>query len=71
MLVVSSIFNGLTVVWPGAQFGAAILFLSGMVWLLLGIVCAMLELLGALDVVESETSLVSELARLPEAGEGA
>jgi hypothetical protein len=63
LLVISSIFNGLAVIWPQAHVGAAILFLSGMLLLLAGIACAMAELLSALDVVESETRLVSELSR--------
>ena len=62
LLVLSSLFNGVTVVWPSAQFGAALLYLSGMVLMLVGIVFAIAELLAALDVVESETELVDELA---------
>jgi hypothetical protein len=62
LLVLSSIFNGLTVLWPQAEFGAALLYLSGMVFLLVGIIFAIAELLAALDVVESETDLVDELA---------
>jgi len=62
LLVLSSIFNGLSVVWPQAIVGAAILFLAGMVLLLLGIACALAELMSALDVVESETRLVTNLA---------
>ena len=62
MLVLSSLLNGLTVVWSDAQFGAALLYLAGMLLLLTGIVSAMVELMSAMDVVESETRLVSELA---------
>jgi hypothetical protein len=62
LLVLSSLFNGLTVLWPQAQFGAAVLYLAGMVLLLVGIIFAIAELLAALDVVESETELVDELA---------
>ena len=62
LLVISSILNGLTVIWENAHVGAAILFLSGMLFLLFGIACAIAELLSALDVVESETRLVNELA---------
>jgi hypothetical protein len=62
LLVLSSLFNGLTVLWPHAQFGAAILYLSGMALLLVAICFAIAELLAALDVVESETALVTELA---------
>jgi hypothetical protein len=62
LLVLSSLLNGLTVVWSDAQFGAALLYLAGMVLLLTGIVSAIAELLSALDVVEAETRLVAELA---------
>ena len=48
--------------WPEAQFGAVVLFLSAMVLLLLAVVCAIIELLSALEVVESETILVCELS---------
>ena len=64
LLVVSSILNGMSVVWPEAHLGAAILFISGMGLLLVGIACAIAELFSVLEVVELETSLVSELARL-------
>jgi hypothetical protein len=67
LLVLSSIFNGLAVVWPDAYVGAAILFLSGMLLLLVGIGCALAELLSALDVAESETRLVAELDGLSQA----
>jgi hypothetical protein len=61
MLLVSSLLNGMSVIWPDALFGAAILFLAGMGLLLFGIVCAMAELLVALEVVEDETRVVSGL----------
>lgn len=62
LLVISSILNGVSVVWPEARTGAVVLFLFGMSLLLVAIVCAMAELLSVLDVVESETRLVNELA---------
>lgn len=61
MLLISSLLNGMSVIWPEALFGAAILFLSGMALLLFGIVCAIAELLVALEVVEDETRVVSGL----------
>lgn len=63
MLIISSILNGLSVVWPETHVGAAILYLSGMVFLLFGIACALAELLSALEVVESETRLVGQLSQ--------
>ncbi len=65
LLVLSSLLNGLSVIWPEALIGAAILFVSGMGLLLIGIVCAMGELLTSLEVVESESRLVSQL-EMPE-----
>jgi len=63
LLVISSMFNGLSVIWPGAYFGAAILFVAGMALLLVAVGCAIAELLSVLDVVESEARLVTELSR--------
>jgi hypothetical protein len=62
LLVVSSILNGLSVVWPESHIGAAILFLSGMFLMLVAVGTALAELLSALDVVAEETELVAELA---------
>lgn len=62
LLVISSMFNGLSVIWPQAYFGAAILFVAGMALLLVAVACAIAELLSVLEVVESETRLVSDLA---------
>jgi hypothetical protein len=64
LLVISSIMNGISVVWPEAHMGAAILFISGMGLLLVGIACAIAELFSVLEVVESETRLVGELAAM-------
>jgi hypothetical protein len=71
LLVISSIFNGLSVVWAEAHVGAAILFISGMLLLLGGIACAIAELMSALEVVESETRLVAELSRQSETSNAA
>lgn len=62
LLVISSALNGLSVLWPGALVGAAILFLGGMTLMLLAIAFALAELLSALDVVQAEMNLVTELA---------
>ena len=64
LLVVSSILNGISVVWPEAHLGAAILFIAGMMLLLVGIASAIAELFSVLEVVELETRLVSELATM-------
>lgn len=64
LLVVSSILNGISVVWPEAHVGAAILFIAGMALLLVGIACAIAELFSVLEVVELETRLVGELATM-------
>lgn len=66
LLIISSIFNGLSIVWPEADVGAAILFLCGLALLLFGIICAIAELLSVLEVVESEARVVTELTDAPE-----
>src|SRR4051812_9572936 len=70
LLVLSSLFNGLTVVWADAQFGAAMLYLAGMVLLLTGIVAAIVELLMALDVVAGAEGLGGGIARTGGRGVG-
>jgi hypothetical protein len=65
LLVISSILNGLSVIWPQAYFGAALLYVSGMLLLLVAIACAIAELFSVLEVVESESRLVTDLARTP------
>jgi len=64
LLVISSILNGISVVWPEAHTGAAILFISGMGLLLVGIASAIAELFSVLEVVELETRLVGELSKV-------
>jgi len=61
LLIFSSLFNGVALFWPPAAIGAAILFAGGMLALLLGVISAILELASALDVVQLESELVSEL----------
>jgi hypothetical protein len=60
-LVLSSLLNGVALFWPSAAFVAAALFVCGMLSLLTGVFFAMLELKFALDVVQLESDLVSEL----------
>jgi len=71
LLVACSLMNGLTVIWPAAVAGAVACFVGGMLLLLLGIACAMLELKAALSPAELEIGVVSELtgssAHVPDA----
>jgi hypothetical protein len=60
-VVVSSILNGLALLWPPLAFVAAAMFCCGMISLLSGVIAAMFELKKALDVVELESKVVSEL----------
>jgi len=65
LLIFSSLFNGIALFWSPAAIGAAILFAGGMLSLLLGVLAAMWELTNALDVVQLESGLVSELTDSP------
>lgn len=60
-LVFCSLLNGLTILWPQAMYGAAIFFVIGMLLLLGAIGFALAEILIALDPVEFEADMVSEL----------
>jgi hypothetical protein len=60
-MVVSSLLNGVALFWPAAAIAAACAFGGGMLSLLSGVIIAMRELGAALDVVELESELVSEL----------
>ncbi len=60
-LVICSLLNGLTVLWPAALSSAVAFFVIGMLLLLGGVACAAAELRGALDPAELETDVVSEL----------
>jgi hypothetical protein len=60
-LVVSSLMNGLTVIWPSAMIAAAVMFVCGMTLLLSGLGFAMAEMFVALDPAELETDMVSGL----------
>jgi drug/metabolite transporter (DMT)-like permease len=63
LLVISSLLNGAAFFWHPAAVGAAVAFMSGLTSLLLGVIFAMCELRAALDVVELESELVSELTQ--------
>lgn len=60
-LVLSSLLNGLTIVWPAATFAAAGMFIAGMLLLFGGISCALLEMIIALEPAELETEVIAEL----------
>jgi hypothetical protein len=61
MLVLSSIANGLTIFWPATTFAANVFFLCGMCLLLLGVMYAGAEMLGALSPAELESALIEEV----------
>jgi ABC-type multidrug transport system fused ATPase/permease subunit len=61
VLIVSSMLNGLTVVWPGLMPAAAITFVCGMWLMLCAISCAAAELFAALSPAELESAVVAEL----------
>ena len=64
-LILTCLFNGLTVVWPSAAIGSEILFIWGMLVLFAGIVTAIRELLVSLHPAELESAFVSELVEEP------
>jgi hypothetical protein len=64
-LVVSSLMNGLTILWPLAAMGAALMFIGGMFLLLAAVACAAAELMIALDPAELDADVVSELIGFP------
>jgi hypothetical protein len=61
LMVVSSLLNGIAFFLPSVAVAAACAFGGGMLSLLTGVIIAMRELGAALDVVELESELVSEL----------
>lgn len=65
-LVLCSLLNGLTVVWVSAVVGAVACFVAGMLLLLMGVACALLELRSALSPAELEIDVVSELTGFSE-----
>jgi len=60
-LVVSSLLNGLTIVWTDATLAAAFMFVVGMVLLFAAVSCAMMEMMVALEPAQLETEVVGEL----------
>ena len=60
-LVLSSLLNGLTIVWPSATFAAAGMFVTGMLLLFSGITAALIEMIIALEPVQLETEVIAEL----------
>lgn len=67
-LVACSLLNGITVIWPAAVAGAIACFVLGMLCLLGGVGCAMLELKTALSPAELEIGVVSELTGFSTSG---
>jgi hypothetical protein len=61
LLILSSLLNGAAMFWPPAAVAAAAFFGFGLLVLIAGVITAMLELASALDVVQLESELVSEL----------
>ena len=61
LLVLSSLMNGLTVIWSSAVVGAAVLFIVAMSLLLVGVGFAIAEMLVALHPAELESDVVSGL----------
>jgi hypothetical protein len=64
-MIMSSLLNGVAILWPQAAIAAAILFVCGMTLVMTGVVCAAIELMLALNPVELETGVVSELIGFP------
>ncbi len=61
-LSICSLLLGLSVLWPGLIIASVIFFIFGMVLLVAGVVLAMRELYRALQPVELESRLISEIA---------
>jgi hypothetical protein len=64
-LIISSLLNGLTIVWPGGAYASAVAFITGMLLLFAGITCAVKEMLTALDPAHLELTVVAELTGEP------
>jgi len=60
-LIVSSLLNGLTIVWPHSAYASAVMFIGGMLFLFFAIVCAIFEILSSLDPANLELMVVAEL----------
>ncbi|HEY8748394.1 MAG TPA: DUF2721 domain-containing protein [Tepidisphaeraceae bacterium] len=66
-LVLCSLLNGFTIVWPGGAYAAAMMFFVGMLLLFSAITCAFREMLAALEPAQLETQIVGELTGNPTA----
>ena len=64
-LVVSSLLNGFTIVWPEGAYVAAVMFFVGMILLFTAISCAIREMCVALDPAQLESEVVAELTGNP------
>ena len=60
-LIVSSLLNGLTIIWSQGAYASAVMFIAGMLFLFVAIVCAILEILASLDPANLELAVVAEL----------
>jgi hypothetical protein len=65
ILVLSSLFNGLTAIWPELMPAAAVTFVIGMGFLLAAVACAATELVSSLHPAELENAVVGELTGNP------
>ena len=61
-LLVCSLFCGATVVWAAAIYPAVFMFAAGLLLLLGGVICAVLEMSMSLGPVELESEVVALLA---------
>jgi len=64
-LIISSLLNGVTIVWHGGAYASAFAFIMGMLLLFAGITCAVREMLTALDPAHLELTVVAELTGEP------
>ncbi len=61
-LLVCSIFCGLTVIWDPAIYMAVFTFVAGLLLLLGGVLCAIVEMRMSLEPIELESEIVAMLA---------
>lgn len=61
-LVVCSLMCGVTAVWKSAIYPAVAMFVTGMLLLLAGVICAILEIKMSLGPVELESEVIALLA---------
>jgi hypothetical protein len=60
-LAICSLSVGLSVVWASLMFVAVPFFVAGLLFLVLGVIFAMMEMYRALDPIELESRFVSEM----------